>query len=327
MVMITPEKLKVGDEIRVIAPSRGLKILSQETIDTSLSRLTELGFKVTFGRNVNNFDEFMSSTISDRVSDLHEAFSDKNVKAILTVIGGFNSNQILDYIDYELIKNNPKIICGYSDITTLLTAFNTKSNLVTYYGPHFSSFGMKKGFDYSLEYFKKMLIENTEFELNSSSDWSDDLWFLDQENREFIPNEGMYCINEGTAEGSTTGGNISTFSLLSGTQYFPSLDDKIIILEAHGEVKEHHFDRLLQQLIQQDNFSKAKGLVIGMFQKECKINRDKLLKIIKNKRELDNIPVIANANFGHTTPIATLPLGGKIEIISSTTNCKIKIKV
>jgi len=264
MVMITPEKLKVGDEIRVIAPSRGLKILSQETIDTSLSRLTELGFKVTFGRNVNNFDEFMSSTISDRVSDLHEAFSDKNVKAILTVIGGFNSN---------------------------------------------------------------MLIENTEFELNSSSDWSDDLWFLDQENREFIPNEGMYCINEGTAEGSTTGGNISTFSLLSGTQYFPSLDDKIIILEAHGEVKEHHFDRLLQQLIQQDNFSKAKGLVIGMFQKECKINRDKLLKIIKNKRELDNIPVIANANFGHTTPIATLPLGGKIEIISSTTNCKIKIKV
>ena len=248
--MITPEKLKVGDEIRVIAPSRSLKILSQETIDIALSRLIDLGFKVTFGKNVNNSDEFMSSSVSDRVSDLHEAFADKNIKAILTVIGGYNSNQILDYLDFELIKNNPKIICGYSDITALLTAITTQSDLVTYYGPHFSSFGMKKGFDYSLEYFKKMLIENSEFELVSSQDWSDDLWFLDQENREFIPNEGMNCINEGSAEGLATGGNISTFNLLAGTKYFPDLTDRIILLEAHGEVKEPHFDRLLQQLIQ-----------------------------------------------------------------------------
>jgi muramoyltetrapeptide carboxypeptidase LdcA involved in peptidoglycan recycling len=186
---------------------------------------------------------------------------------------------------------------------------------------------MKKGFDYSLEYFKKMLIENSEFELVSSQDWSDDLWFLDQENREFIPNEGMYCINEGSSEGLATGGNISTFNLLAGTNYFPDLTDRIILLEAHGEVKEPHFDRLLQQLIQQENFSKVKGLVIGKFQKDCQITQDRLITIIKNKKELGNIPVIANANFGHITPIGTVPLGGKLEIISSSTKCKIKIKV
>ena len=158
MKTIIPNKLKKGDEIRVIAPSRSMSLLNDKTINIATSRLIEMGFKVTFGKNVNNTtnDDFCCASIEDRVNDLHDAFKDKNVKAILTVIGGFNVNQILDYIDYELIKNNPKIICGFSDITALLHAIYAKTGLVTYYGPHFSSFGMKKGFDYTLKYFKKI---------------------------------------------------------------------------------------------------------------------------------------------------------------------------
>ena len=138
MERIIPDRLKKGDEIRVIAPSRNINLLSEETMKIATSRLDELGFKVTFGKNVHNeIDKnYYCSSIEDRVSDLHDAFRDKNVKAILTVIGGFNVNQILDYLDYDLIKNNPKIICGFSDITALLNSITTKTGLVTYYGPH-----------------------------------------------------------------------------------------------------------------------------------------------------------------------------------------------
>lgn len=324
--MIKPTKLKIGDEIRIIAPSNSIDILSQETLDTAVFKLTELGFKITFGNHCSE-KNIKISMIQDKVSDIHDAFSDVNVKAILTVIGGYNSNQLLDYLDYDLISKNPKIFCGYSDITTLLNAFNTQSNLVTYYGPHFSSFGMKRGFEYSIGYFKKMLMENYDFDINPSENWSDDLWFLDQENREFLPNNGMSSIVEGYAEGRIVGGNISTFNLLAGTKYFPELKDSILILEAHSEVKSHHFDRLLQQLIQQPNFNKIRGLIIGMFQKQSSVTIENLNKIIHSKQELLKIPVIANANFGHITPIATIPLGGFCEIKSFKNNCIWKIKV
>ena len=159
-----PNKLKSGDEVRVIAPSRSMKIINAETHEIATKRLTDLGLKVTFGKNVDLCDDFTSSPIEARIEDLNEAFTDKNVKAILTVIGGFNSNQLLKHIDYELIKNNPKIFCGFSDITALNDAIYAKTGLVTYSGPHYSSFGMKYGFDYTLDYFKKMLFSEDKVE-------------------------------------------------------------------------------------------------------------------------------------------------------------------
>lgn len=198
------EKLKSGDEVRVIAPSRSMAILGEDCKEIATKRLEELGLKVTFGKYVNDYDEdYMCTNVKDRAEDLNEAFKDKNVKAILTVIGGFNSNQILEYIDFDIIKQNPKIFCGFSDITILLNSIYAKTGLVTYSGPHYSSFGMKKGFmEYEMEYFKKMFFENDEIIVDSSKEWSDDAWFLDQENREFIKNNGMFVINEGEAEGT-----------------------------------------------------------------------------------------------------------------------------
>ena len=156
---MVPEKLKVGDEIRIIAPSRSMAILGDDCINLATKRLEELGLKVTFAKHVKDFDsDYMCTNAKDRAEDLNEAFRDKNVKAILTVIGGFNSNQILKYLDFEMIKNNPKILCGFSDITILLDAIYAKTGLVTYYGPHYSSFGMKKGFEYTLEKFKNMFF-------------------------------------------------------------------------------------------------------------------------------------------------------------------------
>src|SRR3989338_3564434 len=195
MKKIFPEKLKTGDEVRIIAPSKSMAILSKETINIANKRFEKLGLKLSFGKHVNETDEFNSSSIESRIEDLHDAFRDKSVKAVFAVIGGFNSNQLLRYIDWDLIKNNPKIFCGYSDITALNNAIFAKTGLVTYSGPHYSTFGQKLHFNYTLEYFKKCLMSEKTFEIKASENWSDDLWFLDQNKRELITNDGHLVIN------------------------------------------------------------------------------------------------------------------------------------
>jgi muramoyltetrapeptide carboxypeptidase LdcA involved in peptidoglycan recycling len=128
---------------------------------------------------------FGSSSIEERIEDLHQAFADESVDIILTTIGGHNCNQLLKHLDYQLIKENPKVIVGYSDITALTNAIHAKTGLITYSGPHFSTFGMKKGVDYTIDYFQKCLMMEDPFTVNPSTHWSDDAWYLDQENRTF----------------------------------------------------------------------------------------------------------------------------------------------
>lgn len=326
MNRIIPKKLKKGDEVRIIAPSRSINMLSEETIETATKRLEDLGLIVTFGKNVNKVfnEEYGCASIEDRVSDLHDAFKDKNVKAILTVIGGFNINQLLDYIDYDLIKNNPKIICGYSDITALTNAIYAKTGLVTYSGPVYSSFGMKKGFEYTLDYFKKMFFEDEDIEITSSDSWSDDAWYIDQENRTFNKNEGMTVINGGYAEGTIVGGNLCTLNLLQGTEYMPELNNTILFIEDDDLVGDEYireFDRDFVSLLQCYKGKKLNGIVVGRAQINSKMNIDKWKILFKNKN-LKDIPIIINANFGHTFPMITFPIGGTVVI----NNGKIVIK-
>ncbi len=326
---IIPQKLKEGDEIRVIAPSKSMSILSEDIKKIAQEKLEKLGFKVSFGKHVNELDEFNSSSIKSRLDDLHEAFKDKNVKAILTAIGGFNSNQLLNSIDWDLIKNNPKILCGYSDITALQNSIFKKTSLVTYSGPHFSSFGMKKGFEYIEEYFKKCLMDDEPFEIKASKEWSDDTWYKDQENRNYEKNKGYLIINEGNAEGTIIGANLCTFNLLNGTDFLPNLKDTILFIEdcVEGEDKfVVNFDRDIQSIIHQSGFEGIRGIVIGRFESNSGMNREKITKIIKTKKELDNIPVIADADFGHTFPMTVFPIGGEVEIKANKNNTKIIIK-
>ncbi|MBI2792265.1 MAG: LD-carboxypeptidase [Gammaproteobacteria bacterium] len=323
------EKIKIGDEIRVIAPSSSLQIIDNENIRRAVNTIETLGLKVTFGKHVNEFDMMSSSSIESRIEDLHEAFSDRNVKAILSVIGGFNANQLLKYIDYDLIKKNPKIFCGYSDITALQNAIYHQSGLVTYSGPHFSTFAMKQGFEYTLEYFKSLFFEKNTIDIKPSQQWSDDAWFLDQENRNFNENDGYWIIQEGKAKGTIIGGSLSTFQLLHGTSFMPSLENTVLFIEADsisdGNVDIYEFDRDLQSLMQQPNFDKVKGILIGRFENKFKINVEKLKYIIRTKKELKNLPIIANADFGHTNPIFTYPVGGICEISAHQQQVHIKL--
>lgn len=310
-----PEKLKKGDEVRIIVLSTSFSVLSKEQISIANERLKELGLKVSFGKHIKEMDDFMSTSIESRVEDFHDAFLDKNVKAILTALGGFNANQLLDYIDWKIVKKNPKIFCGYSDITIFNNSIYAKTGLVNYYGPHYSTFGQKLYFDYTLEYFKKCVFFEKPYLIKESKDWSDDNWYLEQEKRTLINNEGYWVINEGVAEGIILGGNLQTFNLLQGTRYFPCFKkDKILFLEDDELTTPEIFDRCLQSVMHQPNFNKVRGIIIGRFQKASKVDKDLLFKIIETKKELKNIPIVANADFGHTSPMFTFPIGGSLKM-------------
>jgi muramoyltetrapeptide carboxypeptidase LdcA involved in peptidoglycan recycling len=168
-------------------------------------------------------------------------------------------------------------------------------------------------------------MNNDSFEVVSSEKWSDDKWYLDQEKRKFIKNNGELLINEGEAEGKIIGGNLCTLNLLIGTEFMPSIKNSILFLEDDEESKLKHFDRNLQSLLHQPEFSQARGLVIGRFQKVSEATNEKIIKMIKTKKELDDIPIVANLDFGHTSPLLTFPIGGKAKLSAVSGSMKLDI--
>jgi muramoyltetrapeptide carboxypeptidase LdcA involved in peptidoglycan recycling len=187
---------------------------------------------------------------------------------------------------------------------------------------------MEKGLEYTIEYFKKCLMSDECIDVVESQEWSDDAWLQNQQDREFIKNSGYVVINQGCGEGTAVGGNLSTFTLLEGTDYMPSLNNSILLIEDDNLIEDYfsyEFDRNLQSLIQQRDFRFVKGILIGRFQKACNINLDVLKKIISSKKELNGIPVIYGVDFGHTTPNMTLPIGGTIKICASEDEINISI--
>lgn len=309
----------------VIAPSDSLSFISREVKAIADERFSEMGLEVSFSKHANEVNEFDSSSIESRVSDLHEAFLDKSVKGIFAAFGGFNSNQLLRYLDWDIIRNNPKVFVGYSDITVLQNAIYAKTGLVTYSGPVYSTFGQKLYFDYTLEYFKKCLLYEEVFDIAPSPTWSDDGWFKDQEKRKLLDNDGWLVINEGAAKGKIVGGNICTLNLLQGTEYFPDISDSVLFLEDDSDSKGVNFDRDLQSIIHLPNFDEVRGIVIGRFQNASAITAKHLIKIIKSKKELDGIPVLANVDFGHTAPMITFPIGGEAELVVSAEKSVLRI--
>jgi len=310
MLRSLPRKLQPGDTIRVVTPARSLALIDGATRDIADRRLQEMGLRVTFGGHVEESDAFASSSIHARIEDLHEAFADPQVAAILTVIGGYNSNQLLRDIDWELIRAHPKILCGFSDITALGNAIWAKTGMMTYSGPHYSTFGQKLHAEYTVDYFARCLMSDAPFVVQPSAQWSDDAWYRDQDNRVLVPNSGYLVINEGVADGVIVGGNLCTLNLLQGTEFMPNLTDSILFVEDDLESLPHTFDRDLQSLIHQPGFERVRGLAIGRFQKASRMTPDLLRAIIATKRELQGLPIIADVDFGHTDPKITFPIGG-----------------
>ena len=154
-----PPSLSHGDHVRVVAPSRSLAMIGADIRRIADQRFEAMGLRLSFGDHVNESDAFASTSIKHRVEDLHAAFADPEVQAILTVVGGTNSNQLLPHLDWDLIGSNPKIFCGYSDITALSCAMHAHTGLITYSGPHYSTFGMEQHFDDTHDGFTAALFD------------------------------------------------------------------------------------------------------------------------------------------------------------------------
>ena len=333
--VLVPEKLRPGDEIRVLALSRSLGGLKQypgiSDADIACARaaLESLGLRVSLGRHVMDGDTHLTLPVASRLEDWHEALDAVPVKGILAVTGGMGAIQLLDRLDFERVAAHPKILCGYSDIGLLGNALFARTGLVSYYGPNFSSFMMRKGGDYTRRSFQSCLFDARPFEVRPSSEWSDDNWVKDQENRRFHPNDGWWSIHEGEADGTILGGNLFGLNLLQGSRFFPPLSDAMRFLEHPSEGKGTlmNLDMSLRALTFQPGFSDVRGIVIGRFAGNAGIDRDKLSAMVDNIPELAGKPVIANCDFGHTTPMLTLPIGGRCRMRVRGSECGITMEL
>jgi muramoyltetrapeptide carboxypeptidase len=312
MTKIFPHKLKKGDEIRVISPSSSLLRTGRfEDKLKAKTRLEKLGYKVTFGAHILENDLLSSSSIASRVSDFHAAFADPNVKAVLCTIGGFNSNELLPYIDWEIVRQNPKIFCGFSDITVLHQAIFSKTGLVTYYGPGYIAFLMDELQDFQTAEWLKAVAGPSTYSLSASEVYTSDAWYDPTQARHPLP-ASWKIYNHGTATGTSFGGNLNTLMLVTGTSAQVKLTSPIAFLENAEEEDFYAWDRELAHFLQV--YPDIAGLVIGRFPKEEGMTEEILWFILDKYPLLQHIPVIYDVDFGHTQPIFTFPLGGEIQL-------------
>ncbi|WP_313811670.1 LD-carboxypeptidase [Glutamicibacter sp.] len=312
--IVIPARLKAGSTIRVIAPSCSRTFVME--FDNSHwinERFDRLGINVTFGAHVDENDDFDSSSITSRLADLHDAFADPTVDGIISVIGGFNSNELLPYLNWELIAANPKVFCGYSDFTALANAIHARTGLLTYVGAHWSSFGMRDHFEPTGQWFRQATHE-LEWSIEHRQEFTDDLWFMNQDERTVHTTDGPWVLNAGSARGKVFGGNLSTLGLLRGGPSMPDLAGSVLFVEEDGAVDINEFARSLAALLQSQGADQLAGLAIGRFQVESRVTRSLLEQIVAKHPQLDQIPVVANLDFGHTSPMFTLPIGGVAEL-------------
>lgn len=305
-----PPKLKAGDHIKVIAPSHSFSPkFTREWRDKAENSLKELGLTVSYGKYVDERDDFNTTTIEHRLEDLYDAFADPGVQAIIPAKGGSSANQLLKHLDFDLIKKNPKVFCGLSDITELANAIYAKVGLVTYYGPHFTMIGASSLVDHSIKNMKETFLSDEPVHLHPSKYYCNSEW-----EREVIVNEGFWTINEGKAEAKSIGGNLLSFSILAGGEFMPDIEGCILFLEENKIIDFRGVQKELQSILNHPQGDKIRGLIIGRFQRQTGMTRELLTKIIKSKEELEGVPVVGNVDFGHTAPMVTFPIGGTVKL-------------
>lgn len=296
-------KLERGGTLAVVSPSYPLETVTSKSRIIASRRLKSLGLNTVIHEGVD--------TIEERVSEIHEAYLNPRIDGLISSIGGYRANQILNDIDWDIVAKNPKPFIGFSDITVVLNAIYAKTGATTYLGPHFSTFGQVHFDEFTARSFKDVLMNNQMTRIETSEAWTDDLWFMDQEDRNPIENEGRWHIQDGNFRGTAIGGNLCSMNLLQGTEYWPQVDNPIAIVEDTSMSNIGFFDRDLQSLL---HAQKIGGLIIGRFQKGSKITREMVEESVASKKELVGKPVVANVDIGHTLPIATIPIGGTVDL-------------
>lgn len=314
-----PPRLRKGDKIGVIAPGDPVtKVCPPKVIERGYAYLRKKGFEIEEGNSIRSYLGHTAGSIDVRIDDIHNFFRRDDIRCIMAFWGGFNSNQLLNHLDYNLVAAHPKIFIGYSDVTALTCAITKKTGLVTFSGPGVISFAKPEPFEYTWNYFEKMCIEPQEkLTIEPSHDYADDLYFLRKDNDHRIKkrNDGIKIFNDGKATGEVIAGHLQTFLVLNGTEYLPDLTGKILFIEEDGTSTPAHVDRFICQCKQLGWFNKIAGLVFGRFTEQSRFStEDSLEDILKEYFFNALFPVLYNVDFGHSDPLITIPHGGTCTI-------------
>ena len=302
--IIKPPRLRPGDKIGIISPSEPVtKVYFQK----ALRVIGKMGFEVVLGKNVFNvYSDYMAGTDRERASDINLMFKNPEIKGILCSCGGFNSNRLLDLIDYDVVRNNPKVFMGFSDITVLLNAIHKKTGLITFHGQNMEGFssGLSGKNEYTREYFEKAVMQKESI-------------------GKISPRGNIEIIRPGKVRGRLVGGNLSVLITLIGTEYEPDWDGRILFweeLEQTPQDIDHHLTHLRLSGV----FDRISGMVIGKLVK-CRFppfsyiknkNVSPIGKIILEISKDYNFPIIFGVPFGHIDRQIVLPIGVKASINS-----------
>lgn len=287
-----PNKLKKGDTIEVIAPSNAVSKDDEKFLKETEKKFNKYGINVIYGKNIYSNSLGYGASPREKAQDLNEAFGRKDVQAIFCAKGGENSNTIFEYIDYEKIKQNPKIFCGFSDSTFLLNMIYQKTGLVTFHGSTFKAI----------------------------SDWDSPCVFEDIINKMIT---GDTCLNtnkevfknikDGIAEGTLVGGNLSCIREMVCGKYNMDFENKILFIEDLGVESGPKFEsNFLYYMKQNYVFDKINGLWIGNYEHESQIELEKIvLDVLEDNYK---IPIIKSNSFGHIAKKQVVPVGVKARI-------------
>jgi muramoyltetrapeptide carboxypeptidase len=292
-VALKPKALKKGDVVGICASAGSISDPGEvgEFIDV----LKDQGFKVKLGKNVAQRYGYFSAKDEERAAEFMSMITDPDVKGIFFIRGGWGCARILPFLDFEVIKLNPKVIMGFSDISTLLNAITLKTGLITFHGPN----GNASWNSRTMEYFHSIMVHGESHTFHNR-----------------VEDSKIRTINGGITEGELFGGNLTVVSSMIGTDYLPDWKGKILFLEDLKE-EPYRIDRMLTQLKLAGLFEKVKGVVLGAFRDCVAEERDRAFTVDQvfdqHFRSLE-IPVYSGAQFGHVVNKFILPVGTKVQI-------------
>lgn len=300
---IKPNALKIGDKVGIIAP--GTNVMDPDEINKAVEVIKWLGLEPVFAESLLEQIGYKTRKAELRANDFNKMFADKNIKAVFCIRGGYGSQQILKFIDFDIVKNNPKIFLGYSDITALHLAINRYAGLITFHGPVLLSAYT----NFTANTLKSMLFGESQYPLSLTN--PDGLSGI----RKVFP---MRTIKEGKATGKLIGGNLSIVASLMGTKFEIETTNKILFLEDVGEAP-FRIDRMLGQLSLAGKFDKAAGIVFGKCE-DCQGDEStwdsSLGEVLDYYFKPLDIPVFYGLLFGHSSNQLTLPINVSAELDS-----------
>jgi muramoyltetrapeptide carboxypeptidase len=330
---ILPPRIYPGATLAVYSPSFPGPALYPRRLEQGVASLRRQGFDVVIPDAARQQNGYKSGSSQQRAEELGRLFSDPAIDGIITSIGGFNSNEILPWLDFESIANHPKVFVGYSDTTALLLALYAKTGLVTFHGPavmpEWGEFPAPQ--QYTVEWFRRIIMQGEAVDYQPPEGWTDE--YLEWEHsedqythRKLYPHKGWRSLIEGKGRGKLVGGNIETINSLIGTPYCPSFDNAIVFLEAtREEAYLPRLDRALTHLELAGAFSSAAGLLMARCPDAKSERGVDLYTLLCRIGERWGLPIAADLDFGHTDPKITLPIGVEAEIFCDTEGIKLRI--